>query len=214
MNIKEVAMGIATGFLMMSTGLFLGGCGNRSKLDSADVEGFDTIVLYVNSVKGHKEDSTIVGYFVKGKLDTLFFRSIPPWEEEMENGENNYHSVVYSSNPDIPRFDIYNNIYPCFVNEGDLDGNGTTDFGILDTWNSSSCRMYRVYTLYKNRWVYLIPPIKTAENLRGSGLELVESASKNQIKIRYSDFNAPLSSCASAPIRDTIISPTFETIED
>lgn len=132
MNIKEVAMGIATGFLMMSTGLFLGGCGNRSKLDSADVEGFDTIVLYVNSVKGHKEDSTIVGYFVKGKLDTLFFRSIPPWEEEMENGENNYHSVVYSSNPDIPRFDIYNNIYPCFVNEGDLDGNGTTDFGILD----------------------------------------------------------------------------------
>ena len=91
------------------------------------------------------------------------------------------------------------------MNEGDLDGNGTTEIGILlDTWgNNSSCRSYRIYTLHNNRWCYIVSPISAFWNLRSSGLELAEpTAEKNK---RYSSSD----SCNYATIVDTIVSASF-----
>lgn len=70
-------------------------------------------------------------------------------------------------------------------------------------------------TLKNGRWVYLIEPIETSENLRASGLELVEpSGIKGKVKIRFSDLNALLGSCASSSIKDTIITVNYLTIND
>lgn len=75
--------------------------------------------------------------------------------------------------------------------------------------------MYRVYTLKNGKWVYLIEPIETAENLRISGLKLVElTGVKGKVKIRFSDFNAPLSSYANASIKDTIVTVSYLSIKD
>lgn len=165
---------------------------------------------YNNSVKAHKEQDTIVGNFTKGKTDTLFIIQCSYDSEERE--KDNYHCIMYSSNKLIPKLDLYYNIAPKLVNEGDLDGNGTTEVGILDTWYSSACRMYRIYTLHNNRWYYLIPPLYTAANLRASGLELAEPTNeKNKIRIRYCEENAPLSSCSSGPIVDTIVSVSLKS---
>lgn len=170
----------------------------------------DFIPTYTNSVKGHIEENMIVGSFTGKGNDTLRVyqanHSYELGDENYDEEEKEHHSYVYSSNSNIPQLNLYYNLFPSLVNEGDLDGNGTTEVGILDTWMTSSCRKFRIYTLKDGRWVYLIEPIETAENLRASGLELVEPTGiKGKVKIRYSDFNAPLSCCANAPIKDTII---------
>ena len=129
-----------------------------------------------------------------------------------EYGEKNkYHSRIFSSNPQVPVLDIYYNLGPSLVNEGDLDRNGTTEFGILDTWTSSNCRRYRIYTLKDYCWYYIVEPLNTSYNLRASGLELAESTKKKgKIRIRYSDEPR---TCNYAPINDTIISATFLPID-
>lgn len=170
----------------------------------------DLIPRYINSVKGHIEEDIIIGSFTGKGNDTLRVYQANHFyelgDENYDEEEKKHHSYVYSSNSNIPQLDLCYNLFPSLVNEGDLDGNGTTEVGVLDTWMTSSCRMYRIYTLRNGRWVYLIEPIRTAENLRASGLELAEPTDiKGKVKIRYSDFNAPLSCCINAPIKDTII---------
>lgn len=157
-------------------------------------------VQYINSVKGHKEEKYIYGSFLKGREDTLY----------VEETNEEYMFKVVSSNPNIPVLKLKYTIGPSLVNEGDLDGNGTTEVGILDTWHTSSCRLYRIYTLKNNKWYYLVAPLETSESVRGSGVELAESTGiKNKVRVRYADFEAPLSSCASSPIKDTIVTVSF-----
>lgn len=172
----------------------------------------DTLeAVYDNSVKGHKEEKYVVGNFIKGKTDTLRVE----WIDEYYDGDiylffhpdpTEYLWRIASSNPSIPPLYIEYNVDPKLVFEGDLDGNGTDEIGIVDTWVTSSCRAYRIYTLQNGKWMYLIDPLETAENLRNESLELaLPCGIKNKVRVRYSDFNAERSSCASAPIIDTII---------
>lgn len=159
---------------------------------------------YINSVKGHKEEEIICGSFVEGSVDTLY----------VTETKDKYTFKVFSSNLNIPVLKLENTVCPSLVNEGDLDGNGTTEVGILDTWNTSSCRLYRIYTLQNNKWCYLVPPLETSESVRASGFELAEPTGiKNRIRLRYADFEAPLSSCSSSPIKDTIVIASFLSIE-
>jgi hypothetical protein len=173
---------------------------------------------YINSVKGHVEEEIIVGNFTGKGEDTLKVYAANHYyqigDEHFDEDEKIHHSYIFSSNPHIPQLNLYYNILPSLVNEGDLDGNGTTEVGVLDTWVTSSCRMYRIYTLKNGRWVYLIEPIDTAENLRASGLELAEATGiKGKVKIRYSDYDAPLACCAKAAIKDTIVTASYLPIE-
>jgi hypothetical protein len=47
------------------------------------------------------------------------------------------------------------------VNEGDLNGDGADEVGLLPIWESSCWRGYFVYTLKENRWVEAFEPIST-----------------------------------------------------
>ena len=162
-------------------------------------------ISYTNSVKGHDEKKTIYGSFLEGSIDTLYI--------EKTNKENVFQ--VVSSNPKIPTLTLEYTVSPALVNEGDLDGNGTTEVGILDTWHTSSCRLYKIYTLRNKKWYYIIPPLETSESVRASGVELAEPTGiKNKVRIRYADFTVPLSSCANSPMKDTIVTASFVPIKN
>ena len=110
---------------------------------------------------------------------------------------------------------LKNTIVLILVNEGNLDGNRTTKIGILDTWLTSNCKLYRIYTLKENVWYYIVPPLETSINVRTSGVELAEpSGTKGKIRVRHSDMETNLSSCNSAPLKDTIINAIIIPIEE
>lgn len=165
----------------------------------------DEPIGYINSVKGHNEEQMIYDSFIEGRTDTLYI--------EKDNVKFTFN--VVSSNSNIPVLKLENTICPSLVNEGDLDGNGTTEIGILDTWHTSSCRLYRIYTLKNDKWYYLVPPLETSESVRASGVELAEpTGERDKVRVRYADFEAPLSSCASSPIKDTIVTTSFLSITE
>ena len=180
--------------------------GNTDTLTSTTiVEDNDDELLYINSVKGHDERESIYGNFTGFSHDTLYVKAL--------DEENSFNIV--GSNPEIPILTLKNTISPLLVNEGDLDGNGTTEIGILDTWLTSSCRLYRIYTLKENAWYYITPHLETSLNIRASGVELAEPSNvKGKIRVRYSNMEANLSSCNSAPIKDTIINAIIIPIEE
>lgn len=192
--------------------------------------GYDT--KYRNSVAGHKECAWIVGNFTGHSIDTLcvenvcervydtdstfFFQIRGKVIDESDYRYDTYyfHDVV-SSNSKLPNIQLDYNMDPSLVNEGDLDGNGTCEIGVLDTWDNSNCRAYYIYTYKNGKWCYLVPPISTAYNLRASGLEIAEPGpEKGQVSIRYSDFDAPHSCCNKAPTRDSIYSVSFIDIKE
>lgn len=161
-----------------------------------------------NSVLGHEESESIVGCFRIDTIDKLMvvprfmieYSEKEPFEEFFLDGkkiseeyyreEGQYLWRVVSNSETLPPLDIYG-YHPYLVFEGDLDCNGTHEFGILDTWLTSGWRMYSVYTFYAGQWVYLVEPFWTFITLRASGKELVRpSPASGTISITYSGMEA------------------------
>jgi hypothetical protein len=99
------------------------------------------------------------------------------------------------------------------VNEGDLDGNGTSEVGYLPTWDMSQWRVYRVFTFINGQWRYLIRPdheyMETGEFIRGRYIDLVEpSIRKGWVKVHYQTQGV------NETIKDTIVKPDFSPIDD
>lgn len=152
---------------------------------------------YINSVKGHVEKKQISGNFTGTGIDRLYIEEHSSYDWQNEE----YHWVVRSSNPNIPELILRDNWTPSLTFEGDLDGNGIDEFGVLATWKSSACRCYYIYTLVDGKWYYLIKPMDTAHNIRCGGQELaIAGPTKGSIVIWKSDWDANLSCCAWCPI--------------
>lgn len=145
--------------------------------------------MYSNSVKGHDEREMIVGHFYEPeRLDTLYIRQTARCEclpgdtictyflnskvisEQEYLDDAQYYFDVRSPRMKAP-LQIYG-LCPKLVFEGDLDGNGTDEFGILSTWYASSCRWYYIYTWHEDSWRLLVEPIFNSHPLRTSGLEI------------------------------------------
>ena len=179
---------------------------------------FDYIFTCLNSVAGHDERDTIVGNFTGHELDTLYIISVKSgydttdeWDEIRWQKSCVYYAV--SNNRRIPKIELSGccNASPKLVFEGDLDGNGTDEWGYLHTWTCSQWRSYCVFTLVNGKWRYLVNSDKlfTPMWLRCSGLEIIEPADKpGYVKIHYSDN--PLIS----DIYDTVEKVTFSRIDD
>jgi len=166
---------------------------------------------YFNSVKGHDEREQIVGNFSGKMIDTLTITKIAPQEGDLDGVFQEWEIV--SSLGSVPS-KILSGLCPLLVYEGDLDRNGTDEFGILDTWDTSFYRAYSVYTFYKNEWRYLFPPFGTAESLRASGKDLVKQGDrKGEVIVTMSDFEAEDSSFSMAPDKEIIVTPTYEVIK-
>ena len=94
----------------------------------------------INHVIGNDEKDTIVGNFTGHGIDTLFIKNLG---KKTENDYTPY--IVTSTNKNIPSVHLYGceGDIPGLVNEGDLDENGTCEFGYIHTWDVSQWRTYR-----------------------------------------------------------------------
>lgn len=185
----------------------------------------------VNTVLGHEERESIIGNFRGDTIDRLtvvprfkheyieeepyseFFLDGKQISEEYYTEEAQYLWRVVSYYKTVPSMDVFG-YHPHLVFEGDLDQNGTQEFGILDTWESSGCRNYRVYTYRDGVWRLLVDPIGTAVSLRSSGKEIACPGPRpGTVSVTMSDFSAPQSSCNWAPDIDTVLAAVFLPVE-
>ena len=167
--------------------------------------------IYLNSIKGHLEETSITGNFTGLGIDTLYIKeeiNLSFIEQENENPDHlspAYLSkytqfFVTSNNPIIPKFEIYGYYLqpPKLVYEGDLDSDGKDEWGYLVTGENSQWRQYNVfnYDLKNKKWRYLYKDsnpdefLSTRQSIRESGKEIVEKGEKKgEIKINYADYH-------------------------
>lgn len=167
----------------------------------------------VNTVFAHDERDTIVGNFTGKGIDTLYVIK----EDVEEYGVDSIVETKYyinSNNPGIPRQELYGCpiCQPRLVLEGDLDGNGTDEVGYLHTWVTSQWRVYRIFTLIKGKWRYLIEGefLITDEGFRSRDEEVAQPGpKKGRILIKYGRLTDN-----GYEIHDTIVRPTYSEIWD
>ena len=190
--------------------------------------------LYINSVKGHNEQDTIIGNFKGNGIDTLFVERVVDCncnlEKDYDEEEHFAHEMddelvkyyLTSTNPALGKVELfgYASLAPRLVNEGDLDGNGTCEVGYLPVWRLSQWRIYHLFTFKDGEWKYLIDPeadvkdenggeslFETGHLLRGSGYEIAApSGKKGSVRIKYQTQGV------NSLIKDTLVTPDYKEI--
>lgn len=150
------------------------GCG--SKHESVDS---DTLAKYRDTLIG-RFNGIDIDTLIAEPADTTKSRSIWNWRIKSLRG------TVVPMNIG-GRFDVR------FTAEGDLDGNGTEEFGIRSEKASGTWDSYIVYTYQDGEWKYLIEPIWTFSThfyeTLNKGADVVQSTNlKGIVKVRFSDI--------------------------
>ena len=178
---------------------------------------FNEFMHSINTVDAHNEKDTIIGNFTGTSIDTLYVDKIVGQNDEKYKLTEFF---LRSTNIKIPSIELYGyaDVPPKLVNEGDLDGNGTSEVGYLHTWMNSQWRYYRILTLVNNEWRYLIDGdfLDTPEWFRHTGVEIAEPGKKKGtvlIHHYYEGYDSNMDERVFE-IRDTIVSPTFTSITD
>lgn len=182
----------------------------------------DTFWRDINTIDAHNEQDTIVGNFTGKGIDTLYVEMVenPKYNVNSDDMGQKYIYYLSSCNKRIPKIELYgcDAAAPKLVNEGDLDGNGTCEVGYIHTWTMSQWRYYRIFSLVKNEWRYLIEGnyLDTPEWFRHSGVEVAEPGKqKGTVLIHYSyEGYDEVKEDRIVEIRDTIVTPTFSIIND
>lgn len=196
---------------------------NKSRSDSqTDIATpqMEQDTIYLNSVKGHKEENFIVGNFTGLGMDTIFIADTPLRELSnaerkrlgfgLGNGTESYPiRYAVSNNSDIPPVEVYS---PSgLVLEGDVDGDGKDEWGYLYEWMTSQWRQYRIYNYDSKtktwRHLYYGDLLDTSEFVRSSGVDIVEKGPRpGFIKINYDTGGL------KCELKDTIVKPTYTRI--
>lgn len=178
---------------------------------------FNEFMHSINTVDAHNEKDTIIGNFTGTSIDTLYVDKVVGHNDEKYKLTEFF---LRSTNIKIPSIELYGyaDVPPKLVNEGDLDGNGTSEVGYLHTWMNSQWRYYRILTLVNNEWRYLIDGdfLDTPEWFRHTGVEIAEPGKKKGtvlIHHYYEGYDSNMNERVFE-IRDTIVSPTFTSITD
>lgn len=182
----------------------------------------DTFWRDINTIDAHNEQDTIVGNFTGNGIDTLYIEMVenPKYDVRNDDMEQMYIYYLSSNNKNIPKIELYgcDAAPPKLVNEGDLDGNGTCEVGYIHTWTMSQWRYYRIFTLVKNEWRYLVEGdyLDTPEWFRHSGVDVAEPGKKKGTVLihHYYEGYDEIKEERIAEIRDTIVTPTFNIIDD
>ena len=178
---------------------------------------FNEFMHSINTVDAHNEKDTIIGNFTGTSIDTLYVDKVVGHNDEKYKLTEFF---LRSTNIKIPSIELYGyaDVPPKLVNEGDLDGNDTSEVGYLHTWMNSQWRYYRILTLVNNEWRYLIDGdyLDTPEWFRHTGVEIAEPGKKKGtvlIHHYYEGYDSNIDERVFE-IRDTIVSPTFTSITD
>lgn len=165
------------------------------------------------SQKKHKTDSisqyrdTIVGKFNGIDIDTLICEPIGKLIEDELFGEFYTEWRAYTVKGTVKELKIGNTIGIEFVNEGDLDGNKTEEWGFLTQWPTSSWTVYELFTFDEGKWKLMVEPIRIwRDHLETSFLEsdiAQPSEKEGSIKIKTSDV---IDEVTNWIVIDTIVS--------
>lgn len=131
---------------------------------------------------------TIVGCFNGVDIDTLISEPI-----DTIKGRAFWDWRIYSKNNTVNSLILTQRFIVKMIQEGDLDGNGTDEFGIRRESDAGTWDNYYIYTFQNGEWEYLIEPIWTYSNHfytnLNKGTDVVEGANKyGFVRIRFSDI--------------------------
>lgn len=167
----------------------------------------------IQTIDAHDERDTIVGNFTGKSIDSLWVAEKEIYGESPIPIAVKYYMV--SNNKRIPKIELYGIMQapPKLVNEGDLDGNGTSEVGYLHTAENSQWRQYRLFTLRNRKWRYLVEGdfLDTEEWFRHAGVEVAQPGPrKGTVLIHYGVSYGD----GSAIVKDTIVKPSYSRITD
>lgn len=131
---------------------------------------------------------TLIGNFNGLEIDTLIAE---PIDTTLERGLWNW--CIRSVKGSVTTMTIRGRFDVRFTAEGDLDGNGTDEFGIRREAEAGTWDNYCVYTYDKGEWKYLINPIWTYSDHYytdlNNGNDVVESTNHpDLVRVRFSDI--------------------------
>ena len=115
------------------------------KIDSIDYR----VPKFVNSLNLPEMELPAVGHFSSANsLDTLDF--------DLKDSEEYLFDFCLFAKGDKKKGLNLTTVSEIHIyDEGDLDGDGTTEIGILPGYNTSSCRNYLVYSFKNHKWKQL-----------------------------------------------------------
>jgi hypothetical protein len=154
---------------------------------------------------------TLIGKFNGIDIDTLIAEPIDTTKER-----GLWHWQIYGKNNTVDTLVLSQRFSVKMIQEGDLDGNGTDEFGVrsesdIVTWEDyykgGTWDNYYIYTFKNREWEYLIDPIVTYSpyfyEVQNNGNDVVKRTDEiGFVKIAYSciiEYNS------EEVINDTII---------
>lgn len=150
---------------------------------------------------------TLIGKFNGVDIDTLIAE---PTDTTIDRSLWNWR--VYSKNNTVDTLILSQRFTVKLIQEEDLDGNGTDEFGVRREAEAGTWDNYCVYTYDKGEWKYLIKPIWTYSNHfytdLNKGKDVVERTNQSSlIRVQFSDIRN-----TDFCIVDTLIPITLHTI--
>lgn len=132
---------------------FIVACGSKSQQSTHidDTLADDTLAQYRD---------TLIGRFNGIDIDTLICEPIDSLSpiEYGRYGGCHYEWRVYSTNGTVKDLIVGNTIGINFIKEGDLDGNGTEEWGYVTQWPTSQWMGYHAFTNINGEWQHIIEP--------------------------------------------------------
>ena len=153
--------------------LCLVGCNKQNKTN------IDTLAQYRDSIIG-KFDGNNIDTLIAEPIDTTIDRSL--WSWRIYGKSNTVDTLILSQ-----RFIVR------LIQEGDLEGDGTDEFGVRRETDAGTWDNYCIYTYDKGEWKYLIEPIWTYTDHfytdLNKGKDVVERANQSgYVTVRFSDI--------------------------
>lgn len=139
----------------------------------------DSLVQYRDTIIGNFDGNNIDTLIVE-PIDTTIDRSL--WNWRIYGKSNTVDTLILSQ-----RFVVR------LIQEGDLDGNGTDEFGVRREAEAGTWDNYCVYTYDNGEWKYLVNPIWTYSDHfytdLNNGNDVVERANQSgYVTVRFSDI--------------------------
>ena len=177
------------------------GCKNRSTTVQTDsVNDIDTFEIRTQAI--HDIDTlaeyrdTLIGNFNGSEIDTLIAE---PIVSQKDYGNFHFNWRVITKNNTVKPLIISNNTIGIhFIYEGDLDGNGTDEWGYVTEWPTSCWMFYNAFTNVNGEWQLLIEPtsiwlphIDPQDSIYGYDTEedLIQPSDNPEfLKVKFSDI--------------------------
>lgn len=146
-----------------------------------------------NNTQQRQDDSlcqyrdTLIGQFNGIDIDTLIC-------EPLDSDYKGYHYKwrVFTKNGTVRPLTIDNQTIGIhFVKEGDLDGNGTDEWGYLTEWETSNWMNYHLFTNLNGKWQHMIEPTPIytphIDSLLTKDAIIQPTTDKEILRVKFSD---------------------------